>query len=320
MRAPFRPLSLLTMAGIAALPAAPLICRAQQTDINWSSSFLATNLDSDGAPLDNSFSFFLGVFNPQDPSWTPQSTNTAEWADYWITADVAHYDSVVNSRFASGYNLEPLVEGINLTGKKGYIWGVNRTTPGEWILISGATWTWPADEGIAFPRSWTVNTGTAVLGTINESGVHMQTARVTNGLPPLLRPGMWRRLHFTQHERDNQETTVSGWMADPNRDGHTNLEHYALGTNPRTPDGDALRASGRIAGHGTDFLTLRVSHDPNCDALITAEVSTDLETWLGGPADIVIERPAPSLLVLRDTTPIGSGHLRRFLRLRVSLP
>ena len=307
---------------ILVLSIAALGARAQQADITWSSSFLATNLDSSGIPFDSSFSFYLGVFDPPpgNPGWLPDETNTAQWSDHWITADVALYDAVLNFRFASGYNLEALVEGVNLTGKKGYIWGVKRETPGEWILITGDDWSWPEDGGIAFPKNWTVNSGTAVLGEVNQDGIHMRTAQVSDALPPLLRSEMWRQLYFSSHELENQEATVSGWQADPNGNGRSNLVEYALGANPHAIRPDGLAETGVMNLSGAEFLTLSVTRNPNSDAILQPQVSTDLVTWLGGPPHLVVETQTPTSVLYRDTTPITLDAQRRFLRLQVSLP
>jgi hypothetical protein len=59
---------------------------AQVAGILWNSSFFGNNRDSTAAPLDASFTFYLGVFNPPVPEstgdpWEPEAANTG--APHW---------------------------------------------------------------------------------------------------------------------------------------------------------------------------------------------------------------------------------------------
>jgi hypothetical protein len=160
---------------------------AQVADILWNSSFFGDNRDSTDASLDASFTFYLGVFNPPVPEsigdpWEPEAANTGEWAEHWITADVITYNTG-NSNFSSAYEAEPLVDGISLTGKQGYIWGVNREGPnGEWILITNPAWSWPAPGtgGLGFPKTWTASQGSAIVGQLNQAGIDPNTELTIN--------------------------------------------------------------------------------------------------------------------------------------------
>ncbi len=49
-------------------------------DITFNSTFDAVNQQSDGAPMDTSFTFELGSF---DPSFTPTADNTDMWMNNW---------------------------------------------------------------------------------------------------------------------------------------------------------------------------------------------------------------------------------------------
>lgn len=298
---------------------------AQVEDITWDSSFHQDNRDSTSAPLDASFSFYLGVFHPPAPPpgedpWVPTPTNTDEWSTHWITADVTIYDPV-HSRFSSGYTVEPLVEGVSLTGKQGYIWGVNRADPnGEWILLTNPAWTWPAGGGLGFPETWTADNGTAVIGQINQDSTHLQTALVGNATPPLLKPELWRRAHFSQEEIDTQEATVSGWLADPNGNGRPNVLEYAFGTHPRLSHLTRQPEHGFIDLTGSVFQTLKATIDPNVELTLTAEVSTDLVHWFDGPTEVTLHSQTATKLLFRDLTPVSSTQPGRFMRLRAALP
>ena len=295
---------------------------AQPEDILWGSSFHQDNRDSSNSPLDGSFSFYLGVFDPPVPNpgedpWVPSPANTSDWATHWITADVTIYDPI-NSRFSAGYTTEPFVEGVSLTGKQGYIWGVNRACPnGEWILLTNPAWIWPMPGGLGFPESWTASDGTAVIGQVDQDGIHLQTAPVTNAPPPLLKPELWRRAHFTQEELDTQEAAVSGWFADPNENGHPNILEYAFGTAPRAPHLDKAPAHELIELTGTRYQVIRATIDPNIDLTISAEVSSDLVNWF---EDVSLHTATETELVFRDLTPLSASHPARFIRLRAELP
>jgi len=117
----------------------------------------------------------------------------------------------------------------------------------------------------------------------------------------------WLHANFTPTELTDPQ--ISGWIADPDNDGNSNLVEYALGTNPNN--------SGRIAirlQEESDFLTLSASKTPYADVVVTAETSSDLNHWV--PA-VILEDTADQIKA-RAIEPI-SGTGQSFLRLRVQL-
>ena len=197
----------------------------------------------------------------------------------------------------------------------------NRACPeSEWILLTNPVWTWPASGGLGFPETWTAINGLAVIGQIDQGGIHLQTAQVTDASPPLLMPDLWRHAHFLQEEIDTQEATVSGWLADPNKNGRPNVLEYAFGTHPRLAQLAKAPAHDFIELTGSSYQTLRATIDPNIALTLRAEVSTDLINWFDSPADVTLHSQAKTELVFRDLTPVSPAAPCRAIRLRAELP
>jgi hypothetical protein len=307
----------------AALAPVGLLSEAQATAVQWNSQLQGvTNLDSTGTPLDGSFSFHLGAFShPSVPAgWAPDATNTGEWHQYWVTADVSPYvpsASVFSGRFSSRHG----VNGTIAAGSPAFIWGTNRDHPNaEWILLTDPDWVWPSDNPLDFTTvSFTIDENTsAVVGQVNTTGVQMQTAVVSGGLPPLLSGELWQEIHFTPDEIAHEESTVSGWNADPNGNGRPNILEFAYGTDPRTAQLDGQPVPGVTDVSESRFLTMTVTRNPNILLDFSAEVTGDLQTWFSGGAHVVLESESATELIYRDLTPIGPGAPSRAMRLRVN--
>lgn len=101
------------------------------------------------------------------------------------------------------------------------------------------------------------------------------TAHPVEVNPPYLR---WRKSHFEPHEMNQPD--ISGDNADPDHDGLPNLLEYAMGTDPRVPDGFTGLIAGLMADATGPYLSLR--HQLNTEAfdiLHAIESSEDLVTW-----------------------------------------
>lgn len=196
--------------------------------IVWQSDLNATNRQSDGVTgLDGSFVFELGTF----VGIVPSAENLDEWEGAWRPFGSATY-TVANQRFSNGKSLATNAAPFTTTARA-YIWGRNGTAPGsEWILVGKPVWTWPnANPGgpPPFPVNWLVegaSGGDVILGSVNEGGLHMQTAAVSFELSY----ESWVAHHFTGGE-------ASEPGEDFDNDGRSNFLEYALASDPRALDG-----------------------------------------------------------------------------------
>ena len=110
--------------------------------------------------------------------------------------------------------------------------------------------------------------------------------------------------------------------ADYDGDGVSNLLAFALGVSPFAPTPPSALPSREITVvGGQQYLTLRVIRDPAAAGLnYSVEATGDLgniHSW--SSSGTVVITNTPSLLVVRDSVPVGSSS-SRFLRLSVSTP
>ena len=157
-----RVLTLAAAMFFAAVPA-----RAEVV-FNWGSPVYSTFRDSFGNPLDASYTFQLGAF---DPSFTPTSANVSLWAANWKVFDQADFN-VAFETFAStvdmldnGTSTSAFAEpGYDFRGLDAYIWGFkNPSTYGvgmEWVWFRDPSWTFPTtfDPGPPItPTDWSTS-------------------------------------------------------------------------------------------------------------------------------------------------------------------
>jgi hypothetical protein len=154
-------------------------------DITFNSTFDAVNQQSDGAPMDTSFTFELGSF---DPSFTPTADNTDMWMSNWTSipgdgSSSAEYTQVPMGSLAPNTGATNLFSGsVTLdsnnspfgTSDQAYIWGFDDregSGTGEWVLVTNDGWDYPlVTDGIQFPGEefQVSDVGTyAVLGSVN---------------------------------------------------------------------------------------------------------------------------------------------------------
>lgn len=123
---------------------------------------------------------------------------------------------------------------------------------------------------------------------------------------------------FTSTELSND--AVSGASADPDGDGYPNLMEYALAMNPKTPN--PFLPHGELLD---GYLSLTYKRSKTAaDLTYIVEVSSDLQTWKSGAADVsnpVIQSDDGYTQTVRvkDLTS-SSSAARRFIRLRVVTP
>ena len=290
--------------------------QTQAGAVNWNSSLLQTNLTSAGTAMDSSFVFELGAFDLTD-GFVPTSGNTDEWAARWRPAQRNFYN--ITTRLFSGNfevtsNASPFA-----TSDKGYVWGHHCSGQnGEWILLTSTNWKWPQVGGANQAVSWTVgNSQTPIVGQINGSGFHMRTSAVgVNPLPPIS-PTDWRSLRFSAVDLLN--ASISGWNADPDRDGMPNLLEYATGRDPRSATSVWLPVPEWHVMGVNRYLKLSVPLCAYSQVSVTVEVSGNLQAWQSGPEHVETLSGTGDYVVARDL--IGStSAAKRYIRARITVP
>lgn len=284
----------------------PIASSALARQIAWQSPIGRTNITSSTNLWDTDFRFELGVFQA---GFVPSATNTSQWAANWVPAQRTRYQT--NRSFASTYtvtnNLPP-----QTNNAKPYIWGFRGSElSGEWILITRSTWLWPTADNTQPTILLSTGPASAVVGTLNtntNAPFHLQSAAVTNVSPP--------STPWPQWATENLGTVPpAGGSGDLNTNGITDVLEYALHLNPgERPNPGAWLQIGQT--NGNRHLEVRIPRRRDRPATFVVEVSTNLVQWTNGPTFTEIVEDSAAALVVRDTTPIGEGGDRRFLRVR----
>ena len=270
--------------------------------INWASGIFGDSYqDSQGQPLDSSWTFYLGYF---ENDFTPTLQNRSQWGANWITLDITDYDAD-SSEFNSVWENDGVSD-----GNRGYIWGLNRNLPAnEWILMRNESWIVPVDSPIVPSVNWE----TTEVTTFAAGGEPTDQAFVTEmtiGEPPLLLGSDWLALNFEPAELSDPQ--IGGFDADPDQDGLSNLEEFAFGTEPKLSDTVCIEVV--IEGDVFKFRSPKVRQ---AAVNYIGQVSSDLNTWETSSADVVLEADEISSLLFRDLTPISQSP--RFARVAVEL-
>ena len=268
-----------------------LIVSLEAAEISWRSTPFETNETSQGNSLTSEWTFHLGFF---EAGFVPSPTNTSQWSQNWNTLDVSAYSDSFD-RFVGVWEDDGTVP----DGSQGYIWGFNRgsLTP-EWILMSESEWTFPLP--VASPLDptggqvvWDVDSANQVpVGQVNQGGIHMRTGSVS-GTPPLLEGDLWLALHFSEGELQNSD--ITGFLADPDQDGFTNLQEFAFGTNPRVSDSPEICANV-VSG----VFEFTVTRPQTVGVIYAGQVSSELESWQSGPSNVQLVSETAQSLTYRD--------------------
>ena len=148
------------------------------------------------------------------------------------------------------------------------------------------------------------------------AGRDVATFRSTLPLPVSL--DQWRQDHFGANAGND---AVAGNLADPDGDGFNNLLEYALGSNPLVGGPSPLVTDTETVG-GNTFLRLTATKNPAATGITySVEATGDLGdpgSWSG--AGVVVETNSATTLTARDGVSMNGGAVKRFLRLRVSVP
>ena len=276
--------------------------------VNFSCTAFANHQDSNGSPIDESWVFSLGAF---DPAFTPTSANVCDWKANWTTAQTVHYST--RTSFFTGVHFFDTNTSPFTTSNSGYIWGYNGT--GEWILITDPSWRWPNTTfPIIFPSNWDVSQATqTIVGNINTGGVEMKMANVGSGCEvPAFSQQDWVNSHFGD---DANNESIAGWNADPDGDGFSNLEEYALGSTPMDGSSRGRFCPAFVEDGGQEYGGVELIKSAVAEGvIISIQSSMTLESWSG--TGLVFAINEPERLVLRSAQPLASEG-KRFYRYRV---
>jgi hypothetical protein len=73
-----------------------------------------------------------------------------------------------------------------------------------------------------------------------------------------------------------------------------------------------------IPEDGKNYLELRVPRRRDRPAKFTAQVSSDLNTWMSGANHTRVVSDTADAMTVRDTVPIGEAGNARFMRVNVA--
>lgn len=147
--------------------------------------FGSKNIQSDGLPIDGSFTFELGYFSP-DPlngTFAPAMENMDVWGERWITLDQSPYVEATGL-----FGGEYVADDPSLVGERLYIWGYNGqevVEDLEWLLFTGPEneWAYPTpsahDPEPLFLRVSTAGPDDVVFGGVDGTsgeGDHTDTS------------------------------------------------------------------------------------------------------------------------------------------------
>jgi hypothetical protein len=144
--------------------------------------------------------------------------------------------------------------------------------------------------------------------SVGDSGLSVEA----NALPVDARQA-WRLAHFGQVANTGNAANT----ADPDHDGRDNLLEYAVGSDPKQPDGALAGALGKTADGLRLTLTFDRIADPALTYTVEAADSPDQAVWTAIWTSTGASNTAGSVTI--PDTELISAHPRRFLRLKVAL-
>lgn len=263
---------------------------ARATMIQWFVDPRSENFTEEGADLDQSFRFELGVFAN---GFVPTEENIDQWSENWVAAQRATYHEG-NRWFTSVYHVTENTAPFTVN-TPAYVWGFSGgPDEGEWVLFRGASWRWPRASFNPNPRVWNAREATEVImGSVGVHGEVIRTARVRGKVPPITTWLQWL-------EENNQSAEAASVM------------EYATGS--------PYAALGMVRNENGDF-ELIVPRRADRPANFQIEVTEDLANPDWRPAGELTE------LVRQDHTRLvfGKGPLKDlepgqlFFRFKVSV-
>jgi hypothetical protein len=151
-----------------------------------------------------------------------------------------------------------------------------------------------------------------------------QPGGIPSGAARPLSFAQWQSLSF--ESATLQDPLITGPLADPDADGLTNLDEYAMGTVAIFSDAAASPTAGLEAVSGDFYQTYTYQlQNLTLSATVTPQLSSDLATWQSGAAVLTPvgtgtdNKDGTTTYTVRDVQPYSSQQ-RRYLRLSVTMP
>lgn len=283
-----------------------LVVPSRAETITWFCDPVSSNLDAAGRPMDGFFQFQLGAFAA---GFEPTATNAAQWAANWTPGSTAAYHEG-NRLFQGQFTLSNNAAPFTANGKA-WVWGFRSGESGsDWILFRHPAWRWPAANPLNPPLiQWNTKDATQViLGSISSTGspILMQTAAVSTY-------EQWRGSELEGHP-------LAAADDDADQDGVANFLEFVFGTSPLDPGSLAHPPVSMVEVSGQRHLQMTVPRMAGRLFDGVVEVSGDLLDWQGGAPFTTVVSEGADALVVRDATPVGPGHPKRFIRFKANVP
>ena len=104
--------------------------------------------------------------------------------------------------------------------------------------------------------------------------------------------------------------------ADPDRDRLTNLVEYALGLNPRKPDGSGAVSATILTQDGARYVAIDIARtQKRSDVDYVVETSMDMQVWNASGSTVVED--SPTRLLVRNNSPVSGFGPEVYLRLKI---
>ena len=131
---------------------------------------------------------------------------------------------------------------------------------------------------------------------------------------------VWKNSKFTAAEL--LDPTISGDLADPDRDGIGNQLEWSFGFEPKTPNFTNLPSAGIQNVSGSNYLTITFRRLQAAGELTyTPQSGAPPGTWAGTPVIVgapVTNGDGTQTVTFRDNVPVGVPPQQRFMRLQVT--
>ena len=279
------------------------IASSNYFNIGTSGSVTITNGGANGYVVANAVRFMpLGSIAPNPPTPTPVVQIIASDA---VAGEFGTNTARITLVCPNGTNTAPLVVNYSVSGT---------ATPGVDYAALPGTITIPAGvlatNILILPLGNNLATNQATVTLTLAGSTNYVFTNLASATAVILdRPiNNWLRANFSAAELTN--ALISGDAADPDHDGLPNLIEYAVGLAPNTANANPFSP---WVTNGIFTITYPQSKTA-LDVVITPEWSTNLATWISGPAIFqtvaITDQVTNQLITLRANFPAPTGFIR----------